>query len=237
MTGMNAEILRGLDPFDIYDAEANRLDAYFSSLTGPDWDHASRCEGWSVRDVLAHLAGQELYNRACLDDDLDGLFDLLTKEGVADLGAFNDWCVRQRRGLPVEEVLDEWRRRNGETRVRMRGLGADARIPTMAGPYPVGLQTFHYASELATHADDVGVPVEPGEEPGRTFWRARVGMFALEEREAPVRVERIAGGFRVELDGRAAELSAADFVDATTGRLKNGHALAPELREALVCLA
>jgi uncharacterized protein (TIGR03083 family) len=234
---MNADILRGLDPFDVFDAEAHRLDSYFASLTGPDWDHASRCEGWSVRDVLAHLAGEELYNHACLDDDLDGLFALLQKEGVEDVGSFNEWCVRQRRGVPVGEVMEEWRRKNGETRRRMRDLGADATVPTMAGPYPVGRQTFHYASEYATHADDVKVPVEPGEEPGRTAWRARVGLFALDEQNSPVRVEEIAGGFRVGLDDLSAELSAADFVDATTGRLSTDHALAPELRGALVCLA
>ncbi|MFF5263073.1 maleylpyruvate isomerase family mycothiol-dependent enzyme [Actinomadura viridis] len=234
---MNAETLEGLDPFDILDAEAARLDAYFGALTEPDWDHASRCDGWSVRDVLAHLAGEELYNHACLDDDLDGLFARLEEEGIEDLAAFNDWTVLLRRDLPVGQVLAEWRRENGETRRRMRALGADATLQTMAGPYPVGLQTFHYCSEFATHADDVNVPVEPGEEPGRTAWRARVGIFVLDEQDSPVRVEGIPGGFRVELDDLAGELSSADFVDATTGRLSPGHALDPELRDALVCLA
>jgi uncharacterized protein (TIGR03083 family) len=234
---MNAEVLRGLDPFDIFDTEAARLDAYFSRLTEPDWNHPSRDEGWSVRDVLGHLAGEELYNHACLDDDLDELAALLQKEGITGFNDFNEWCVRQRRGLPVGEVLEEWRRENGDTRRRMRALGADATLPTMAGPYPVGLQTFHYCSEYATHADDVNVPVEPGEEPGRTAWRAKVGIFALDEQGSPVRVEEIAGGLRVELDGRTAELSAADFVDATTARLSPDHTLDPDLRTALVALA
>jgi uncharacterized protein (TIGR03083 family) len=234
---MNANILRGLDPYAVLDTEAARLDAYFSGLTGPDWTHPSRCEGWSVRDVLAHLAGEEMYNHACLDDDLDGLFALLEKEGVADLAGFNDWCVRQRRELPVADVMDEWRRTSADTRRRMREAGPNATLATMAGPYPVGWQTFHYCSEYATHADDVDVPVEPGEEPGRTAWRARVGRFVLAEQNSPVRVTEIAGGFRVERDGRSAELSAADFVDATTGRLSPDHRLDPDLRTALVCLA
>ena len=234
---MDADILRGLDPFAILDAEAARLDAYFDGLTGPDWDHPSRAGGWSVRDVLAHLAGQELYNHACLNDDLDGLAALLAEQGIGGVDGFNEWCVRERRGLPVETVLEEWRRKSGETRRRMRALGAGATLPTLAGPYPVGLQTFHYCSEYATHADDVNVPVRPGEEPGRTAWRSRVGLFALDEQGAPVRAEEIAGGFRVELDGRSAELSSADFVDATTGRLAPDHTLDPDLRAALVVLA
>ncbi|MEU5879134.1 maleylpyruvate isomerase family mycothiol-dependent enzyme [Spirillospora sp. NPDC047279] len=234
---MSPEDLRDLNPFDIFDVEFSRLDAYFSGLDDEQWARPSRCEGWSARDVLAHLAGEELYNRACLDDDLDGLFGLLDREGVKDVGSFNDWCVDVRRDRPVAAVLDEWRAGNGETRRRMRELGVDATLPTMAGPYPVGLQTFHYCSEYATHADDVGVPVEPEEEPARTAWRSRIGVFVLDEQGSTVRVERIPGGYRVTAHDTTAELSAVDFVDATTRRLPVGYPLDPDLSRALVCLA
>jgi uncharacterized protein (TIGR03083 family) len=234
---MDVTPLEDLNPFDIFDAEAARLDAYFSGLTERKWNRPSRCAGWSVRDVLAHLAGEELYNHACLDDDLEGLFAALEKEGVDDLASFNEWCVTTRRDLPVTEVLAEWRRENGDTRRRMRQRGADETIPTMAGPYPVGLQTFHYASEFATHADDVGVPVADEEEPARSDWRARVGLFALSEKDAPVHVEETGGGYRVRLGEHEADLSKAEFVDATTARLPDDHPLPSVLRTALRCLA
>jgi uncharacterized protein (TIGR03083 family) len=234
---METGMLSGLDPFEIFDAEAARLDAYLRGLTAPDWDHPSRCAGWSVRDVLAHLAGEELYNHACLNDDLDEVYAVMERAGVTDLNSFNAWTVRTRRDRPVEEVLREWRQENGETRRRMRERGTEAMLATQAGPYPVGLQTFHYDSELATHADDVGVPVAPGEEPGRTAWRARVGVFALAEVDSPAKVESIAGGHRVQVADRVAELSDADFVDATTGRLPADHPLDAELRRTLACLS
>ncbi|MFC6885151.1 MULTISPECIES: maleylpyruvate isomerase family mycothiol-dependent enzyme [Actinomadura] len=234
---MTAEILSGLDPFDIFDAEADRLDAFFSGLSAEDWDRPSRCEGWSVRDVLAHLAGEELYNHACLDGDLDGLFARLEREGVKDLGGFNEWCVRTRRPLPVAEVVEEWREENGDTRRRMREAGADAELATMAGPYPVGLQTFHYCSEYATHGDDMGVQVPDAEARARTAWRARVGLFALDERNAPVEVEELSDGFRVRLGDRTADLTAYDFVQATVDRLPPGHPLDASLRGALIALA
>ncbi|SEG87182.1 TIGR03083 family protein [Thermomonospora echinospora] len=234
---MDVKPLADLDPFDLFDAEAARLDAYFSGLTEEEWNRSSRCAGWSVRDVLAHLAGEELYNHACLDDDLPGLFATLEEEGVADLAAFNDWCVTTRRDLPVAEVLEEWRSKSGDTRRRMRERGPDATIPTMAGLYPVGLQTFHYGSEYATHADDVGVPVTEAEAPGRADWRARVGLFALSEKDTPVRVQESGGGYRVRLGEHGAELSKAEFVDATTARLPAGHPLPSVLRTALRCLA
>ncbi|MFC7643784.1 maleylpyruvate isomerase family mycothiol-dependent enzyme [Streptosporangium lutulentum] len=164
MTSESKDPLADLDPFDVFDAEAARLDRHFSRLDEEAWSSPSRCEGWSVRDVLGHLAGEELYNHACLDDDLEGFFATLEREGVGGgFSGFNEWCVRSRRDVPVREVLEEWRRANGETRERMRALGREAELRTSAGPYPVGLQAFHYDSEYATHADDVGAPVSEDE--------------------------------------------------------------------------
>lgn len=228
--------LDDLDPFALFDTEAERLDRFFGGLDADGWMRPSRCEGWTVRDVLAHLAGEEAYNHACLDNDLEGLWARLKKNGISGLAEFNDWTVRTRRDLPVEEVLDEWRTRNGDTRRRMRALGRDAVLSTMAGPYPVGLQTFHYSSEYATHGDDVGVPVD--DERGRTAWRVRVGLFALEEKGAEVEVEEDDDGDLVVRTPRAlGRLTPAEFVEATVGRLPDGRPLDPGVRDALRCLA
>jgi uncharacterized protein (TIGR03083 family) len=234
---INETDLRDLDPFDIFDAEAARLDRFFSSLDENGWRQPSRCDGWSIRDVLAHLAGEEMYNHACLDGDIEGFFARLETEGVRGLGGFNEWCVRQRAETPVKEVLDEWRVANAETRRRMRSLGRDGELLTSAGPYPAGLQAFHLASEYATHADDVGAPVQSDEEPGRTQWRARVGRFVSREQGAPVEIEEIDGTYRVRLGANSAELSAPDFVEATVARFPADHPLDRRLRAALVCLA
>jgi len=232
MPGMG---LDDLDPFAIFDAEAERLDRFFAGLDDAAWLRPSGCAGWAVRDVLAHLAGQEAYNHACLDDDLDGLSARMKREGVDSLEDFNEWTVRARRDRPVAGVLAEWRAENGETRRRTRTLGRGATLPTMSGPYPVGLQVFHYASEYATHADDVGVP-DAGM-PSRVRWRARVGRFALVERAAPVAVDQDGDGdYAVSTAGARATLTPGEFVAATVGRLPGGHPLDLRLREALRCL-
>ncbi len=227
--------LDDLNPFDLFDAEAERLDRHFAGLDGDAWTRPSRCEGWTVRDVLAHLAGEEAYNHACLDDDLDGFAAWLSREGVSGLADFNDWTVRTRRDRPVAEVLDEWRTRDGDTRRRMRERGRDAPLATMAGPYPTGLQTFHYCSEFATHGDDVYAP--GADDPARTAWRARVGLFALEERGSQAEVSRSGDAYTVRLDGESATLTPQDFVAATVGRLPDTRELPASLREALRCLA
>lgn len=230
--------LSELDPFEIFDTEAERLDRFFSALGEEDWQRPSRCHGWSVRDVLAHLAGEELYNHACLDGGLGPLGARLEREGVeGGYDGFNEWCVRERRHCPVADVLAEWREKNGETRTRMRELGPEAVLETAAGLYPVGLQTFHYDSEYATHADDVGAPVEADEAGPRTHWRVQVGLLALGERGPKVRAESSAGRIRVSSESEEAQLAPDEFVAATVGRLPIGHLLAPELRAALRVLA
>lgn len=225
------------DPFDIFDTEAARLERHFATLDERGWARPSRCEGWSVRDVLGHLAGEELYNHACLDGSVPALMAKLEEVGVRGFDDFNQWCVQQRRDLPVADVLAEWRERNGQTRERMRALGRDATLATAAGPYPVGLQTFHYCSEYATHADDVGAEVGDDEARARTRWRVDVGLFALEEAGAKVQVERTAEQMWVHAGDAGAPLSFSEFVEATVGRLPAGHHLDQELASALRCLA
>ncbi|WP_113700969.1 maleylpyruvate isomerase family mycothiol-dependent enzyme [Nonomuraea lactucae] len=234
---MAEDLLKEFEPFDIFDAEAARLDRFFSGLDDEAWQRPSRCEGWSVRDVLAHLAGEELYNHACLDGDVQELLARLAREGVDGFHDFNEWCVRQRRAVPVQEVLEEWRAENGETRRRMRDLGRDALIDTMAGPYPVGLQAFHYDSEYATHADDVGVPVARDEADGRTLWRVAVGRFALSEQGTDVQVEQTGEQIWAHAGGVETTLSYPEFVAATVGRLPAGHDLDRRLVAKLRCLA
>ncbi|MDF2704973.1 MAG: maleylpyruvate isomerase family mycothiol-dependent enzyme [Nonomuraea muscovyensis] len=234
---MGEDLLKQWEPFDIFDAEAARLDRYFSGLDAEAWERPSRCAGWSVRDVLGHLAGEELYNHACLDGTVQDLLARLAREGIDGFHDFNEWSVRQRRAVPVREVLEEWRADNGATRRRMRELGREALIDTMAGPYPCGLQTFHYDSEYATHADDVGAPVPDDEADGRTRWRVAVGRFALAEQGADVQVEQTAEQVRVWADGMEATLSYPDFVAATVGRPPAGHDLGARLASKLRCLA
>ena len=256
--GEPADELAGLDPFGIFDIEAERLARFFASLDAVAWQRPSRCKGWSVKDVLGHLAGEELYNHACLDNDLAGLAAKVRDAGITgqgDYNAFNEWCVRERRDVPAALVLEEWLAANGETRRRMRELGRDGTLDTAVGKYPAWLQTFHFCSEFATHADDIGAPVAAREEPGRTRWRAQVSLFALRERKSLVLVEPADGGFVVTLkdasahkgvsapegarahESASARLPASDFVEATVDRLEPGYRLDPDLRAALVCLA
>src|SRR5690606_16896163 len=106
MRDVSGRTLADLDPFAIFDAEAARLDAFFSGLDADGWGRPSRCRGWSVRDVLAHLAGEELYNHACLDDALEELFARPERAGVTGgYDALHDRGLRRPPSPPVGPAL------------------------------------------------------------------------------------------------------------------------------------
>lgn len=100
--------LVGLDPFEILDGEAARLDAFFSAVGDEDWTRPSRCTGWSVRDVLGHLAAGEEYHRACLDATVSALLRRHAERGATDMDAFNALGIADRAEMSPDQVLAEW---------------------------------------------------------------------------------------------------------------------------------
>jgi uncharacterized protein (TIGR03083 family) len=224
--------VEGLDPFAHLDVESERVARFFES--NPDWDAPTRCEGWNVRDLLGHVAAVETYHLACLDDALGPLFEEATKEGVSGLDSFNDWGVRIRKDRPTADVLEEWRTKNREVRSGMRERGRDGSMSSSIGPYPVGLMACHVASEYATHADDMQVPIPQGEGRDRTAWRLQISLFALEENEKPARLAREGATWNVRAGDKQVTLTDAELVEAVTGRLDR---IDPELKDALRALA
>jgi uncharacterized protein (TIGR03083 family) len=210
--------LQGLDPYDLMDAEAARLDRYFSGLGEADWARPSRCAGWSARDLLAHLASSEGYNHASLEGTVGAFLVAMGEKGVTDLASANELGIRELDDTPTDQLLDDWRRANAETRARFRERDGDE-VDTSVGAYPARRQAFHLAFELAVHADDVGAPVEPDEAAARIAWEAAFGRFALKELDKGLELDAGDGTTRVAGTGIDIELPDAVFVDAVAARL------------------
>jgi uncharacterized protein (TIGR03083 family) len=224
--------LAGLDPYDLLEEEARRLADFFASLPDEGWDTPSRCEGWTVRDVLAHLAASQAYHHACLDDSLDDFMFAGLDAGATGLDGFNEWGIRKYDGSSPAEILEEWTAATAEQIDRMRARDGGT-MTTMVPDYPVRIQAFHCATEIATHADDVGAPVPATEPDDRTSWRLRFNRVALAEDGKDVEITSLGGRSRVRAGDAEAELSDADLVDAMAGRLPGDHPLPTELRTAL----
>lgn len=224
--------LEAFNPFDLLDEECARLYRFFAG--GPDWARPSRCAGWSTRDMVSHVMGVEQYNRACLDGTVADLIEEAGNAGALDVEAFNAWMIARHGAEPTADLLARWRAANLEFRTEMRARGRHGSVDSSIGTYPSWLQAFHLAAEYATHADDIGVPVDEPERSARTAWRVVFGRFVLAENDNAVTVETEAPGrVRVRAGADKAELSDAEFVDATQARLPPDHPLPQTLREAL----
>lgn len=225
-------VLVGLDPYELLDAEAERIERYYAKIDAVTAVRPSRCRGWSVRDVLAHLAATEEYHQACLDDELPRLVRKLGEAGASSLDSVNAYGIAARDGYEIDELLDEWRTLNSDTRLRLRRRDGGL-METSVGPYPVRRQAFHLAAELATHADDAFVPVDPSEDAARTAWRAQFSRFALAEEKPFVEVVPDGDRYRVRAAGTGDVLGADELVEAVMGRLPPEHPVDPVLRAAL----
>jgi Mycothiol maleylpyruvate isomerase N-terminal domain len=110
----------GLDPFALLDDEAGRLDAFLSGLGESGWKQGSRCAGWTVRDVLGHLAASEDYHRACLDGTVGAFMAGFAARGGTDLDSINAFGVADYAALSPAEVLARWRAASAGNRRRFR---------------------------------------------------------------------------------------------------------------------
>jgi uncharacterized protein (TIGR03083 family) len=210
--------LNGLDPYELMATEATRLDGFFSSASADEWGKPTRCEGWSARDLLAHLAASEDYNRACLDGTVQQFLADVGAKGAVDLASANEIGIREFDDQTPEQILETWRTRSGQNCEGFRArAGGD--VDSSVGPYPGRWQAFHLAFELATHADDVGVPVSADEAKGRVDWQARFGRFAIKELKPDLSIEASNGRTHVKGDGIDVELPDEQFVDAVAARL------------------
>ena len=230
----DTKVIEGLNAFDLLDTEADRVAKYFEDADESTWAADTRCDGWTVRDMLSHCAGVETYHLACLNDAIMELFEEAGKQGATDVHSFNALQITMRADRSRDEVMDEWRTKNAEVRRRFRELGVTGTMSSSVGPYPAEHMAFHVASEYATHYDDMAGRLD---DPERTAWRAKVSLFALSEKgDAAPEVTKEGDSYRVSKNGKEAMLSEADFVEAVTARNKDA-SLDDSLRDALVALA
>ncbi len=166
-----------------------------------------------MKDVVAHLSTDEVYNQACLDHTLDRL-----PSASGGLTGWNARGVRVRRGMPPLEVLQEWEARQERVRRAWGALGLDARIETSVGPYPLRLEAWHLAREYAIHADDIEVPMTARERRAQLRWRVAFGLFAAQEEGEAVDAEVERDHVRLRRGGQWYDLDFETFIAYLTDR-------------------
>ena len=168
------------------------LAAVLDRLAGADWERATRCDGWTVADVVLHLSQTDELALASLRDGfaegLDVLAGGLEPHGNVDDGAAA--LVAHERGLPHDALRERWR--TGATALRHALAGDDPhrRVGWVAGQLSTRTLATTRLAECWIHTGDVaaavGVDVEPTdrlEHVARLAWRTLPYAFARDGRQ------------------------------------------------------
>ncbi|NDL55889.1 maleylpyruvate isomerase family mycothiol-dependent enzyme [Phytoactinopolyspora mesophila] len=138
------------------EAEEARLEQMLRGLGEPQWNHDSGCEGWSVADVVLHLAQTEEAVSSLIAGETDDV-PYLPGSSSAD-EAMQRW-VRAEHGQSPEEIFDRWTTARRRALAALRDAAPDRKVPWVAIPLkPLTLATTRLAEHWA-HGLDIAEPL------------------------------------------------------------------------------
>jgi uncharacterized protein (TIGR03084 family) len=142
--------------FDDLAAEQDRLESILAGLDEARWRAASAAAGWTVADVVLHLAQSEEMVQATV---LDGALRTVFRPGTgATVEERAEQAVRTERAAPAE-VFERWRRSRRAALSELRAADPDRPVEWVVGPMkPATLATTRLA-EHWTHGLDITEPL------------------------------------------------------------------------------
>jgi uncharacterized protein (TIGR03084 family) len=136
---------------DDFVAEAVRLDSILSLLTAAQWLAGSAADGWTVADVVLHLAqGDESVLASAAGSN--------PREGAE--GTVDEWAARAvdaERASP-REVFLRWRRSRDAAVAALRAADPQQPLPWVEGPMKPATLTTTRLAEYWAHGLDVTGP-------------------------------------------------------------------------------
>jgi uncharacterized protein (TIGR03083 family) len=149
-----------------------------AALTAAQFEVATDCPGWSVKDQFSHVIGTELMLEGAVAPDGDAPRPFYVRN---DLGELNERFVEARRALPGRQVVDELAVLAQHRLVALRSLDEEAWAAI--GPSPIGMVPYVDYMGVRTfdswvHEQDVRVALDlPG---GRGGSGERVTLDRME---------------------------------------------------------
>jgi uncharacterized protein (TIGR03083 family) len=150
--------------------QRRRLQATLEGLDDDAWSSASRCDAWTVQDVIAHLVGVNAFWQASVSAGLAGTPTRIL-DGF-DPAATPPLMVEPMRALSPAEVLDQFVSSNDALLGTLAGLDEPAWsmvAESPAGHVPIRLLAQHALWDSWIHERDIALPlgltpaVEPDE--------------------------------------------------------------------------
>jgi uncharacterized protein (TIGR03084 family) len=144
--------------FDDLEAEQDRLESILGALDAASWANASAAPGWSVTDVVLHLAQSEELVVATIAAGGDDFTDGGWRQAGESIDAVMDRLVGAERDAP-EAVFERWRQARRAAVGALRACEPGRMVRWAAAPLkPATLATTRLAEHWA-HGLDVTEPL------------------------------------------------------------------------------
>ena len=212
---------------EILDALAAQHAELADRLSGLDeagWQRASRCDGWTVTDVVLHLAQTDEMALASLQGRFGELLDSWARgfETADDVDDGADMLVASQRGGAPADVFERWSAGTAALRAAFAATDPHLRVEWVAGTLSAHTLTATRLAECWIHTGDVGVatggvpaPTDRLEHVARLAWRTLPYAFdrAVRTLAGPVTFDLVApSGARwlFEPEGEAATVIEGD---------------------------
>jgi uncharacterized protein (TIGR03084 family) len=176
---------------DALAAQHAELDALLDGLDDGGWERPTRCEGWTVADVVLHLAQTDELALASAQGRFDERLELLAK-GIGpqtDVDSGADAMVARERGVPPDALHHRWRTGAADLRHALAAGDPHRRVDWVVGQLSLRTLTTTRLAECWIHTGDVaealGVVQEPAdhlEHIARLAWRTLPYAFARDGR-------------------------------------------------------
>lgn len=165
------------------EAQQAELSDLVDRIDGEDWGRPSRCAGWSVGDVVLHLAQtNELALASATDryrEVLGTLSDGLAPAADVDEGAAA-MVVRDRVGTTPAAVLARWHRSADDLVDALRKADPATRVEWVAGTFTARTLATTRLAETWIHTGDVFATFGPEPTPSDRLWHvARLAWRTL----------------------------------------------------------
>jgi uncharacterized protein (TIGR03084 family) len=178
--------------------ELDALRAVVTTIEGSDWDRPTRCEGWTVADVLLHLAQTNEFATASLRDEFGPrhAFAAPAASGAPraagdDVDAAAAAAVEAQRHTTPAEILARWERSAATMLDAFRARDLHDRVQWVAGTLSARTLVSTRIAETWIHAGDItaalGIEQAPTSrlrEIARLAWRTLPYAFARAVYEA-----------------------------------------------------
>ena len=166
-TGGDAHMSAGEPVVEALAEEWGAIAALGAGLGETEWDLATECPGWTVRDVVAHMVGTE---RSLLGDPAPAPLPSVPAHVRNELGERNEAWVESLRSGPGKWVLDAFVSATDRRLAEMRSW--DESRFAQPGPSPVGIVPYREFMQVRVmdcwvHEQDIRVATaRPGHHSG-----------------------------------------------------------------------